>query len=45
MEACGYAFGVENVAQRALEFCQRRGGESCRLYAVDERIVGDFKAD
>jgi dienelactone hydrolase len=43
--ACGYAFGVENVAQRALAFCQRRGGESCRLYAVDERIVWNPKAD
>jgi len=43
--ACGYAFGVENVAQRALEFCQRRGGASCRLYAVDERIVWDSKPE
>lgn len=42
---CGYAYGGENPAQRALEFCQRRVGASCRLYAVDDKIVWDGKLD
>lgn len=37
--SCGYAYGGEDPKKRALEFCQRRGKEGCKLYAVDNTLV------
>lgn len=34
----GWAFG-DDVLSRALAFCQRRTGELCKLYAVDNDVV------
>jgi len=36
---CGYAYGGEDPAKRALELCQRNAKQPCRLYARDERVV------
>jgi len=36
---CGYAYGGEDPRKRAVEFCQKRAQEPCRLYAVDNGVV------
>ncbi|HEX2825190.1 MAG TPA: CocE/NonD family hydrolase [Burkholderiales bacterium] len=36
---CGYAYGGEDPKKRAVNNCQRRSREPCRLYAVDDSIV------
>ena len=36
---CGYAYGGEDPQKRAVEFCQKRAKEPCKLYAVDNAIV------
>lgn len=37
---CGFAFGGENPQLRALESCRNTRDFSCRLFAVDDAIVG-----
>lgn len=36
---CGYAYGGENPQERALEFCRGKTAQTCKLYAVDDRVV------
>ena len=36
---CGYAYGGEEPRKRAVEFCQKRAQEPCKLYAIDNGVV------
>ena len=39
---CGYSYGGEDPKKRAIDFCRGKTEISCKLFAVDDIVVGDL---